>query len=122
MADQIILATQRTERPAYRFRVRLDGVFFQVRLVYVSRKQRWILDLSDDQVEPLALAIPVVTGPSLLQPFTGRRDFPAGQLFAQDLTGADRDAGRNDLRDDIALIYRPAEDVAAAAGTDAEVL
>ena len=121
MADLLFIAPQRTDRPAYRFRERLDGDDFQLRLHYNSRVQRWTLDLRDDNGNALALGVPALTGVSLFEPWRGFVGWPAGQIFFADPSGADADAGRNDLRAEIRMVYRPAEDVAAAVGTDAEV-
>lgn len=122
MADQVLIATQRTDRPAYRFRSRLDGSVYGLRLVYVSRSKRWHVDVSNEDGEPIIEGLRVVTGISLLEPWRGAPGFPPGQLFAVDPSGRSRDPGRFDLRADIRLVYRPAADVAAAAGTPDEVL
>lgn len=121
MADQLFLATLRSVRPAYRWRSRLDGVFYTFRCAYNTRRRLWHLDLRTSEGEALVLGIPILVGVSLLEPWRGLAGFPPGQIIAQDTTGQDRDPGRQDLRGVVRLIYRPEADVLAAEGTASEV-
>lgn len=110
----------RADRPSFRWRTRLDGAFYHLRLVWISRVHRWILDIADAANNPIALGIGVTVGCDLLAPLSAEGR-PPGQLFATDDSGAGRNPTRNGWRGDFRLIYRPAADVAAAFGTDDEV-
>lgn len=120
MADQLFLATLRTDRPAFEFRSRLDGIFYGFRLVFVQRSKRWFFDILQDDGTPINEGMAMSTGTDLLGPF-GSGKFPPGQLFILDTTGADRDATLHDLRGDHRLIYRPVDDVPLHDGEETEV-
>lgn len=121
MADQLMLAPLRTDRPDFGWRSRLDDVFYRFELHFNTRKRAWFLHVLGDDGTPLVYGLSLVTGTDLLGPF-GNSAFPPGQLFVEDTAGQDREAGRHDLRGELRLIYRPAADVAAHAGTATEVL
>ena len=121
MSDRQQLAVLRSVRPAFSWRSRLDGVFFELRVVYNSRRHKWTIDVRDSEGTALVLGLPLLVGISLLEPWRGLIGFPPGQLFADDTTDNDRDPERNDLRGVVRLIYRPAADVATLAGTALEV-
>lgn len=120
MTDQVLLAPQRSDRPSFRWRTRLEGSFYNLRLVWNSRAQRWLLDISDAVGLPIATGIGIVTGVDMLRPFADSR-LPGGQLFARDESGRGRLPTRDGWRADFRLLYRTVADVAAAAGTDDEV-
>ncbi len=121
MGDQILTAAQQLTRGAGSFRVLLDGTWYGLRLCFNTRMRSWTLDVAAADGTPLVLGLRVVVGVSLLAPI-GVQGLPRGQLFAVDALGEGRDPGRDDLRERVELVYRPAADVAALAGTSSEVL
>ena len=120
MADQQMLAVLRSDRAAFNFRTRLDGVIFRFRFMFNVRLRVWMFDLRQSDDTPLLLGVPVVTGVDLFGAFDDAR-LPAGQLFASDTLNQGLPPGRNDLRGRTQLIYRPAADVEANAGLATEV-
>lgn len=130
MADLVLLGPQRVDVPAFRWRTRLDGAFYGFRLFWVSRAGReygytgqagrWMLDIRDTAGNAIALGIGVVVDLDMLAPVPGTSK-PPGQLFVRDDSGRGRLPTRNGWRGDFRLIYRPKDDVAAAAGTDAAI-
>lgn len=114
MADQLLLAPMRTERPEIAFRVRLDGVIYGMRLAYMRRHVdipgTWILDLLSSTGAPIVLGIRVVEGIDLLQPYRSRA-VPPGILRCVDTLGNDADPLRQGLRGAQRLVYRPIGDI-----------
>lgn len=120
MVDEILLAPSRSDRPAFRWRTRLDGRFYGFRLVFSQRMRTWLLDLSDATGAPIFTAVTCVVDQDLTRPFAVST-IPPGQLFVRDESGLGRIPGRDAWRSDHRMIYRPEADVAAAVGTDLEV-
>lgn len=117
MADQIFLAPLRSLRPEFDWRSRLEGTFYTFRAAYNTRRKLWHLDLGDADGSPLALGHPLLSGISIFEPFRGLIGFPPGQILLEDTSGAGRDPGRNDLRGDFRMKYRPLADVLELEGT-----
>ncbi len=120
MADEVQQGPPRALSPEFAFRARLDGLLYGLRFVYNSRMQRWFMDLEGADGTPLVSGLRVAAGHNMLRPFVAA-GFPPGQLFALDDSGLGRDPDRFGWRGDFRLIYRPAADVLAAAGTVEEV-
>lgn len=105
----LVIATQAS--PAYSQRVRLDGVYFTLRLRWNERAAVWILDLLDAVGEPIVLGVAVRTQVPLNEPGAARH--PAGMLWAQDTSGSGADAGFAELGGRVALCYLEAAELAA---------
>lgn len=96
------------------FRIRLDGVFFVLRLAWNIRDLMWTLGISDSQDVSLAHGIPVRVGVDVLANLRGRVGFPPGALTPIDSHGQGQDPGRKDFGDRVWLIYLTADEVASA--------
>jgi hypothetical protein len=114
MADQLLLAPIRTDRPELTFRVRLDGTIYGMRLAYMRRHVDtvgvWMLDILSSTGAPIVLGIRVVEGIDLLGPYRSR-NVPPGILRCVDTLGNDTDPTRQGLRGAQRLVYRPIEDI-----------
>lgn len=121
MADLALLAPSTTDRTGMRFRVRLEATVIALRLNFNTRARSWTLDLEAEDGSPIVRGLRLVEGVDLLAPFRYDGRLPPGQLFVRDTSGAHRDPGRDDLRADVRIVYRPAADVEIARGTSAEV-
>lgn len=121
MSDLVLLAPSTTDRTAMRFRSRLESVTIALRLNFNSRARTWTLDIEASDGAPIVRGLRLVEGVDLLAPFRYDDRLPPGQLFVRDTSGAHRDPGRDDLRADVRMIYRPIADVVAARGTTSEV-
>jgi hypothetical protein len=121
MADLALLAPSTTDRTGMRFRVRLEATVIALRLNFNTRARSWTLDLEAEDGSPIVRGLRLVEGVDLLAPFRYDGRLPPGQLFVRDTSGAHRDPGRDDLRADVRIVYRPAADVELARGTSAEV-
>jgi hypothetical protein len=78
-----------------RFRAKLDGVDFNVRLLWNSRAETWSLDLYDVDLEPIATGIALVPWWPILDLLTDDRR-PPGELM---LYNADRSTTNPTLAD-----------------------
>lgn len=99
----------------------LDGRDYIFRFLYNQREDRWYLNLSDENGDPIVDGIKVVVATSLLKRVTDSRR-PPGILMARDLTAvepdlaggeqiAEEDPGQNDLGGRVLLFYTPLEDL-----------
>jgi hypothetical protein len=65
---------------------------------------RWIMDVANENEEPLLLGIPILTQQNLIERFKDDR-LPPGEFFALDESGTGKQPGRDDLGNDIKLFY-----------------
>ena len=89
MSDLTLLGPTRSERPAFRFRTRLDGAYYVFRLAWNSRYRRWYLDIADIAGNVAVTGLAVVVGHDLLAAVPGTYR-PPGQLYVTDDSGAGR--------------------------------
>lgn len=68
--------------------ITLNGVEYQLTIVWNEQSQCWVMDIADDSSNPILQGIPLITGTDLLSPF-GYLGF-GGQLRVQ--TDSDPDA------------------------------
>lgn len=120
MADQVLQGPTKTDRAAMRWRTRLDGRFYEFRLMWNVRMRTWFLDIAQSDGTPLVNAHRAAIGVDVTAPYNDAR-LPVGQLFFLDSEGQGVEAGRNDLQGRSPLVYRPLADVALAAGTADEI-
>jgi hypothetical protein len=98
--------------PAHRYTVTLDGVQYEVRLVYRARTASWYLDLRDEQGVELVLGRRLSPGSS---PVGGViTNGPPGKLVAFGADPYDRD--------EVELWYFTEAELAAEPGEEAERL
>lgn len=74
------------EEPFYRERVRLEGRDYVLDFGYNEREERWYLSILDDEEEPIAKGIKLITGWSLLYPYRYDDRCPPGEMTVADLT------------------------------------
>lgn len=121
MADKHITYPANTTKPSFGFRVRMDGRIFRARMTHNTRDDSWFMDLSTDNGVALVQGMRMTTGHDMVG-WSSDPDFPPGQLFCEDTTGAGRTPTLNSWREGIRLVYRPAADVPGFAGTALEIL
>ena len=94
----------RNDLPAYSQRVDLGETSFNLFFRYNERSDRWAMDLSDADGVLLVGGVPLLTGVPLLfnYKFAGK---PAGDFVLYDREGVNKNAGRNDLGDEVKLYY-----------------
>lgn len=104
--------------PYYEMGTTIEGRNYLFNMRWNEWDQSWYFDLLDPDVvnddgeaEPIVSGIKVVLGAQLGRRSTDPR-MPNGSIFASDLSGAGKEAGRNDLGTRVKLYFRPAADLA----------
>ena len=92
--------------PSYRVGTSLDGNQFIFDLRWNARDVSWYMDVYSDNEVSLRRGIKVVLG-ALLGHRSALPDFPAGILFAADMTGAGIEAGLDDLGTRVRVYFIP---------------
>ena len=97
----------RSDIPAYDFRIDLEGETYTFEFRFNERMGRWIMDLKTENNDPLIMGIPVLIGTDFLERFEVD-GLPPGNLFAVNLESEFVDAGRDDLGNNVVIIYNEA--------------
>lgn len=108
----IILPT-RTDSPLYTFGVELDGVTYLLTFRWNDREAAWFFDLADSDGDPLMSGRKVTIGTALLARFR-TPGLPPGELEAIDTTGAQVEAGFDELGARVQLVYFAASELPAS--------
>lgn len=112
MAERL-LALERAVGPAYRFRSRLEGVNYRIRLAYNTRGDFWTLAIASASGVRLVDGYALRVGEDVLTRLVDER-LPPGTLTVVDTSGADVDPGRADLGARVRLVYTPEAEVVAS--------
>lgn len=94
--------------PEHDYTIALDGVQYQIRLVYRERRSSWYLDLRDEQGEPIALGRRLSPGWSMT---VGVPNAPPGALVALGYDPYPRDGVQLWYITEAELAAAPSEDV-----------
>jgi hypothetical protein len=88
--------------------VTLEGVSYELQLLYNLRSDSWSLNVFNASGDLLAGSIKAVVNFPLLKYFTDL-ELPTGDLYFWDQSGSNTDPGRNDLGTRVLLVYKEAE-------------
>lgn len=94
----------RNDVPAFTFQTDLDGTTYIFKFRYNSRMDRWAFDIMAANEDPIISGIPVLTGTSLLTRFQDDR-LPPGDLFVLNKEDETVSPGRNDLQENVFILY-----------------
>lgn len=100
----------RSDFKAYDFQIQLEGATYTLRFTFNERMEIWIMSIADSADVEILSSIPIFTNLPLIQQFT-IDGLPPGEFIALDETGENRDAGFNDLGNDIKLFYSESNEV-----------
>lgn len=90
--------------------VGLEGLEYLMRFTWMNRTSQWLLDIYDQDENPLASGIALVVGWSLLRRFKDSR-LPPGVLMCVDVTGQNNEISvPGDLGDRVLLMYITSDD------------
>lgn len=97
----------RSDLKAYEFQIELDGLIYTLGFRYNERMGRWLMDISDVVEEEILNGIVLLTNVPLTDDYL-KDGLPPGRFICDDRTGKNRDAGEDDLGNDIRLLYEEA--------------
>jgi hypothetical protein len=100
----ILVLPVRSDLPAYAFQVTLEGALYRFEIRWNDRDGLWSLSLYDKAGVLLVAGRKIVLGASLLGRSVDAR-LPPGAVLAMDTSGANVDAGQNDLGGRVSLLY-----------------
>ncbi len=86
----------------------LEGVSYELQLLYNLRSDSWSLNVFNASGDLLAGSIRAVVNFPLLSYLTDL-ELPTGDLYFWDQSGSNTDPGRNDLGTRVLLVYKEAE-------------
>jgi len=86
----------RADLPAFTFKQDLEGTVFTFDFRFNVRFNNWIMDISDEQGNPIILGTPVQTDVDILSRFIFD-GLPPGQFVVIDETGAQRNPDRENF-------------------------
>ena len=93
------------------FTCQLGDFFFRIRSLFNDRSAVWHFDLSDATTsETLCYQIPILIGLDMLEPL----NLGIGAMIAVDTSGADLDAGPDDLGTRVIVFYYSPEEWATS--------
>lgn len=100
----IVTIPVRSDLEAYSFSCALDGVNYVLSFAFNYRSSLWSVDIAAADGTPILSGIPVQTGVDLIGRFVPESR-PPGRLLAIDTTGNGTDPGRDDLGNNVLLLY-----------------
>jgi len=96
----------RTDIYAYTQKTTIEGAVYTLGLRYNARMERWVLDVMNAAGEMLLAGVKLLINYPLTHRFVGSIEgLPEGHFMIVDETGQERNPTRDDLGDDIKLIY-----------------
>jgi len=95
----------RSDIPFYDMEVTLNGTAFFLEFYFNRRKDRWYMNIRDQDKEPLLMGTPLLTNVDLLTIFVSNEALPLGLFLIIDTEGTQLNAGEFDLGDRVKLGY-----------------
>lgn len=96
----------RSDLEAYTFVAVLDGVSYQLGFSFNYRSGLWSMDIASKDGTPIVSGLPVQTNVFLTERFRWKPAMPQGHFLPQDASGNNADAGRNDLGNNVQILYQ----------------
>lgn len=91
------------------FQTILELQVYGFKFEWNQRYERWSMSLYDSNDQPLIQAVPVMSGPDVLEQYV-YDGMPPGKLVFADTSGENIDPGRQDLGDRVRLFYITSDD------------
>lgn len=97
----------RSDVPFYDMDITLEGTAYFFEFYFNKRKDRWIMDILNQQKEPVLLGTPLLTDVEMFDRFAFD-EMPPGLFVVLNLETNQLNPGRNDLGGIVKLIYEEA--------------
>lgn len=94
----------RSDFKAYTIQVDLEGVTYTLNFRFNTRLQNWVMDIADAAGTDLLNGVVLLTNVALTS-YVVKDGLPPGKFICIDESGANRDAGIEDLGNDVKLLY-----------------
>lgn len=100
----------RSDFKAYTFQIDLDGQTYTLTFRFNTRINLWVMDIADavGTIIRGGAGLVIQTNVPLTDQYQSNSSLPPGRFIAIDETGQNRDAGTDDLGNDIKLVYEEA--------------
>ncbi len=95
----------RADFKAYNFQIDLDGKTYTLNFRFNTRLNIWVMDIADAVGVILLGGLAIYTDVPLSDQYLSDPDIPPGRFIPIDETGANRDAGSDDLGNDVKVVY-----------------
>lgn len=95
--------------PAFNFEMALEGVPYRFSFEWNSRREFWTMNIFTRTDVPLIVGIKLILNYELIRRY--RRNLPPGAIVAIDITGRLQRIGREDLGENVRLIYIPRDEL-----------
>lgn len=106
----MLIIPVRNDIPNYSERVELDGAIYNLELRYNARLARWILDINDQDKNPIVVGLVCLTGIPLTTQIV-KNKLPRGDFILLDIQERDENAEREDLGETVGLFYMTEEEI-----------
>lgn len=106
----LIKIPTRSDLPAFRERIELEGEIYTLAFRFNERMSKWALDILTEEEDPIVSGLLLLTNVPLLDSLTVE-GLPPGDLMALDRANLQRDAGADNLGEDINLFYQESGDL-----------
>lgn len=97
----------RSDFKAYSFQTELDGVVYTLTFRFNDRMSLWVMDIGDSSGNEILNGILLQTDVALTDQYV-KEDLPPGRFICIDESGESKDAGVDDLGNDVKLLYEEA--------------
>jgi hypothetical protein len=97
----------RSDIPAYEFQITLEGTPYRLSFRYNRRRERWAMDIKNQQGDSILSGIPILVGMDLTSRFRAEGG-PPGRFFAVDSSNQDLPPTEADLGNRVLLYYEEA--------------
>ena len=97
----------RSDLKAYEFQVDLDNAAFTLKYRFNERLGRWTMDIATNVGADILTGLPLLTDVPLTDQFRFE-ELPPGRFILVDKTGENKNAGAEDLGNDVLMFYEEA--------------
>jgi hypothetical protein len=95
----------RSDIPFYDMDIILDGTAFFLEFYFNRRKDRWYMNIRNQDKEPILMGTPLLVNTDLLFPFFSNEALPVGLFLVIDTEDGQLNPGEFDLGDRVKLTF-----------------
>ncbi len=104
----------RSDLPAFEFTIDLEERLYTLSFRFNERKQLWSMDIKDSEGADILMGIVLLTDVNITDQYANiSSEMPPGRFFVVDQTGERKNAGINDLGNDVKVFYLTSDEATA---------